>query len=195
VEAEKHKSRQKFNKIISMKKLQVFVVAIFCFVAFNANAQMSFGGTLGLTMPMGDFGTGLKTGFGLNVIGKYSLADNMAVGASVGYSSFGSGSENISFGVIPITGIFEYSFGEGAFKPYIGSDLGLYMFRSKITFLGVSSSSSSTYFGFAPTAGVMYDISDNLSFCANAKYNFVMSEGSNSTWIGLNAGIIFKLGK
>jgi len=178
-----------------MRKLQILVVAIISFVTFSANAQIGIGGTLGLTMPMGDFGTGLKTGFGFNAIGKYNLSDNMAIGASIGYSSFGTGSESLSFGVIPITGIFEYSFGEGAFKPYIGSDLGFYMFRSKITFLGTSSSATNTYFGFAPTAGVLYDISDNLSFCANAKYNFVMSENSNSTWLGINAGVIFKLGR
>lgn len=179
-----------------MRKLRILVVAvIISFVTFSASAQIGIGGTLGLTLPMGDFGDGFKTGFGFNAIGKYNLSDNMAIGVSVGYSSFGTGSENLSFGVIPIIGIFEYSFGEGAFKPYIGSDLGLYMFRSKVTFFGSSSSSSDTYLGFAPTAGIMYDISGNLSFCANAKYNFVLSEGSNSTWIGLNAGIIFKLGK
>ena len=182
-----------------MKKLQVIVVAIFCFVAFNANAQMSFGGTVGLAAPMGDFGTNLKTGFGINAIGKYSLADNMAVGFSVGYTSFGTGSSDWSYGVIPLTGIFEYSFGDGAFKPYVGTDLGLYMFRSKITitFLGSSSTSSSSdsYFGFAPTAGVMYAISDNLSFVGNLKYNFVLAKNTNATWLGVNAGVIFKLGK
>ncbi len=178
-----------------MRKLRILVVAIISFVTFSASAQIGIGGTVGLTLPMGDFGNGLKTGFGFNAIGKYNLSDNMAIGASVGYSSFGTGSDNLSFGVIPITGLFEYSFGDGAFKPYLGADLGLYMFRAKITYLGNSSSTSETYFGFAPTAGILYDLSDNLSFCANAKYNFVMSDNSNSTWIGINAGIIFNIGK
>jgi len=178
-----------------MRKLRILVVVIISFVTFSASAQIGIGGTVGLTLPMGDFGNGLNTGFGFNAIGKYILPNSMAVGVSVGYSSFGTSSESFSFGVIPITGIIEYYFGEGAFRPYLGSDLGLYMFRSKVTFLGSSSSSTDTYFGIAPTGGVSYDISDNLSLCANAKYNFVMSEGSNSTWIGLNAGVIFKLGK
>ena len=194
MEAEKQKSRQKI-KINIMRKLRILVVAIISFVTFSASAQIGIGGTVGLTLPMGDFGNGLKTGFGFNAIGKYNLSDNMAIGASVGYSSFGTGSDNLSFGVIPITGLFEYSFGSGAFKPYLGSDLGLYMFRSKVTFFGNSSSSSDTYFGFAPTAGATYEFKSNLSFCANLKYNFVMSDNSNSTWLGINAGIIFKLGK
>ena len=183
-----------------MRKLRILVVAIFSLVTFNVSAQIGIGGTLGLTMPMGDLGDGLNTGLGFNVMGKYSLSENMAVGASVGYSSFGTESENFSFGVIPITGLFEYSFGSGVFKPYLGSDLGLYMFRTKVTFFGNSSSSSDTYFGFAPTGGVMYEISNNLSICGNLKYNMVFAKdaldnSTTSTWLGINAGIIFKLGK
>lgn len=177
-----------------MKKLQILAIAIFCLATFSAKAQMNIGGTVGITLPMGDFGNGLNTGFGFNAIGKYSLSENMAVGASVGYSSFGTGSDNLSFGVIPLTGLFEYSFGSGAFKPYIGADLGLYIFRSKFTFMGSSSSSSDSYIGFAPTGGIMYEISNNLSLIANLKYNLVFSDNT-STWLGINAGISFKLGK
>jgi opacity protein-like surface antigen len=187
-----------------MRKLRILVVVIISFVTFSASAQIGIGGTVGLTLPMGDFGNGLNTGFGFNAIGKYSLSNNMAVGISLGYSSFGTGSENLSYGVIPITGLFEYSFGSGAFKPYLGTDLGLYMFRSKFsyTLLGTTTSNTNTdtYFGFAPTGGVMYEISNNLSICGNLKYNMVFAKdaldnSTTSTWLGINAGVIFKLGK
>ena len=187
-----------------MKKIKIFVFVFIGLFAFGAQAQINIGATVGLTLPMGDFGNGLNTGFGFNAIGKYSLSNNMAVGVSVGYSSFGTGSENLSYGVIPITGLFEYSFGSGAFKPYLGADLGLYMFRSKLsyTFLGTTTSNTDTksYFGFAPTGGVMYEISKNLSICGNLKYNMVFAKdaldnSTTSTWLGINAGVIFKLGK
>lgn len=183
-----------------MRKLRILVMAIISFVTFSASAQIGIGGTVGLTLPMGDFGNGLNTGFGFNVMGKYNLSENMAVGASVGYSSFGTDVDGYSFGVVPITALLEYSFASGPFKPYFGSDLGLYMFRSKFTILGRSSSSTDTYFGLAPTAGVLYDINDNLSLCGNLKYNVTftkdaLDQNQTSTWLGINAGIIYKLGK
>ncbi len=177
-----------------MRKLQILAIALFCIVTFSAKAQMNIGATVGITLPMGDLGDAYNTGFGFNAIGKYNLSDNMAIGASVGYSSFGTDFDGFSFGVIPVTGLFEFSFGSGAFKPYIGADLGLYVFRAKVTFLGSSSSSTESYIGLAPTGGIMYDINSNLAFIANLKYNMVFSDNT-STWLGINAGISFKLGK
>jgi opacity protein-like surface antigen len=59
--------------------------------------------------------------------------------------------------------------------------------------LGESSSDSKAYFGFAPTAGVLYGLSDNLSLCANLKYNYVTSEGHAATWLGINVGVVCKI--
>lgn len=183
-----------------MRKLQILAIALFCIVTFSAKAQMNIGATVGITLPMGDFGNGLETGFGFNAIGKYNLSDNMAIGASVGYSSFGTGSDNLSFGVIPVTGLLEFSFGSGALKPYIGADLGMYIFMTKFTFMGSSSSSTDAYFGLAPTGGIMFDITSNLSLIGNLKYNMVFSKDAldrsqTSSWLGINAGISLGIGK
>ena len=181
-----------------MKKVLVLIFAFLCIIVFNAQAQIDIGATIGVQIPTGSFGDGVKTGFGFNVVGKYMLKENIALGLNLGDQFFGmkdsgleSGSASVS--IIPITALFEYHFGSGKVKPYLGADLGLYVLTAKIKILGVKASSSNTYFGFAPVGGIMCELSEKMSFCANIKYNDVLSEGESSSWLGINAGIIFKI--
>ena len=181
-----------------MKKVHILILAFLSIIVFNAHAQIDIGATIGLQIPTGNFGDGVKTGFGFNVVGKYILKENIAVGLSLGYISFGmkdTGMEGISASaaIMPITGLFEYHFGSGKVRPYLGADLGLYRLTAKAKYQGVTASTSSSYFGFAPVAGIICGISEKLSFCANLKYNDVLSEGDSTTWLGINAGIILKI--
>ena len=174
-----------------MKK--ILLVAAMLLIFGIAQAQINVGATIGVQIPTGNFGDGYKTGFGINAVGKYMLNENMAVGLNLGYSRFGTGVTDFSSSMIPITGLFEYHFGTENIKPYIGADLGLYDYMVKIKFLGESSSDSKIFFGFAPTAGVLYGLNDNLSLCANLKYNYVTSEGDAATWLGINVGVVYKI--
>lgn len=172
-----------------MKK--ILLVAAMLLIFGIAQAQINVGATIGAQIPTGNFSDGFKTGFGINAVGKYMLNENMALGLNLGYSRFGTSVEGFSGSMIPITGLFEYHFGTGNIKPYIGADLGLYDYMVKIKILGESSSDSKIYFGFAPTAGALYGLSDNLSLCANLKYNYVTTEGHAATWLGINVGAIY----
>jgi opacity protein-like surface antigen len=174
-----------------MKK--TLLIAAMLLVFGVTQAQIHVGATIGPQFPLGDFGDAAKAGFGLNVAGKYMLNENMAVGLNLGYTRFGTGVEDFSYSMIPVTGLFEYHFGTGNIKPYAGADLGLYSFGVKFKIGDESSSDSKMYFGFAPTVGALYGLSDKLSLCANLKFNCVLSEGDASTWLGLNVGAIIKI--
>jgi len=184
-----------------MKKISLLIVAFIGLIVFNTQAQIHLGGTIGLQIPTGDMADGMKTGFGLDLLGKYYLNDNIAIGLDVGWARFGV--EDMGFeedidasgAFVPLTALVEYHFGTGKVKPFIGADLGLYIFKVKASYQGVSASTSESYFGFAPVGGIEYDIKDNLAFTANLKYNYIMIEDSNGSYLGINAGVIFKLNK
>ena len=158
-----------------------------------SQAQINVGATIGPQIPMGSFGDSFNVGFGFNAAGKYMLQENMAVGLNLGYSRFGTDSDGFSGSMVPITGLFEYHFTSGKFKPYIGADLGLYRYGVKYEISGSTSKDSEIYFGFAPTGGVLYGLNENLSLCANLKLNYVIAEGDGVTWLGLNFGAFFKI--
>lgn len=175
-----------------MKKL-LLAVAVVMF-AMSANAQLKLGVSGGLALPMGDFGDAAKMGFGGGVSGKYMLNEKMALGLGVGYYSFSAkddaGGSDLSFSIMPITAIFNYYLATEGFKPYVGADLGFYSFKTK--FMGISASVSKL--GFAPTVGFAYGLSDKMDLDVNAKYNYITTEGSATSYIGINVGLSFALG-
>jgi outer membrane protein W len=173
-----------------MKKLSLLFLALFCFFSFSANAQFHGGATLGLQAPIGDFSDGANMGFGINLNGKYMFKENMAVGLNLGYNRFGAEISDVSFSMIPVTGLFEYHFGGDAIKPYVGADLGIYSFGVKWKFDGESSSDSELHFGLSPVVGILYDLKENLKLCANIKMHNIFADGQTLSWFGINAGVI-----
>ena len=176
-----------------MKKSILVVLALFGFMTMNAQAQMAVGGTVGLQVPVGDFGDEANIGFGFTIIGKYMVMDNLAVGASVGYSQFGTDFDDINYSIRPITGLVEYHFGDASIRPYIGADVGVYTIKANVKTQGVKASVGDSFFGFAPTGGVTFGKSESLSFMINAKYNVMTTHDSPSSWLGVNFGAIFQL--
>ncbi|MBK7712184.1 MAG: outer membrane beta-barrel protein [Bacteroidales bacterium] len=188
-----------------MKKTLFLIVLFVGLIVSNVQAQLNFGATVGLQLPTGDMGDVLKTGFGLDLLGKYMVNDNLAVGVDVGWSRFGidmsgydlSGVDAKGSGsYVPITALLEYHFGTGKVRPFLGANVGLYTAKVKVTVQGMSVSDSQTNFGFAPVGGIEYDIQDNLAFTANLKYNYILTgDDVNDAYIGINVGIIYKLNK
>ena len=178
-----------------MNKVTLLILALFGFMTMNGQAQMSVAATVGLQVPLGDFATGRNMGLGFTIIGKYMVKDNLALGASVGFSQFstdGVGGVNIS--IMPITGLAEYHFGESSMRPYVGADLGVYTTTSSgVNGVGVNFSNSDSNFGFAPTVGLVFGKSESLTFMVNGKYNTIVGEGASSSWLGVNLGAIFQL--
>jgi opacity protein-like surface antigen len=190
----------KILKILIMRKTLILFVAFIGLIVFNTQAQINVGATVGVQIPTGSMADGMKTGFGFDLLGKYMLNDNLAVGLDVGWARFGA--EDLEYedveasgSFIPITALAEYHFGTGKVKPFAGIDLGLYIFKAKVSSQGYSVSTSDSYFGFAPLAGIEYDIKDNLAFTANLKYNYILIEEDDGSYLGINVGMIFKLNR
>lgn len=186
-----------------MKKLLFVVVAMLMFgFSSTSFAQIKVGATAGLALPMGDFGEAWKMGFGGGIEGKYFISEKLALGASLGYYAFSAkdidtdlkseGASDPSFSIMPILATVDYFFTAEGFKPFIGAGVGLFSMKSKVSvpFFGDVETTSSEL-GIAPTVGFLYGISDKLDFNVNAKYNMIFTEGSSTSYLGVNAGILF----
>ncbi|MEI7663290.1 MAG: OmpW family outer membrane protein [Bacteroidota bacterium] len=188
------------------------IVIIICFglITMSTQAQFNVGVTIGPQIPLGSMSDAMKIGFGFNIAGKYMVNQQIGVGLNIGYSSFGSTpityqgqvvstTLTSSGSAVPITALFEYHIGKGKFKPYVGADLGLYNFshtynsESGLNGSSIPVSFSKMYFGFAPTAGALFELNNKFSLCANLKYNFIASTGGSSTYMGINIGAFYKI--
>jgi len=127
---------------------------------------------------------------------RYGIGENIRVGANLGYFVKNEKDADLDISAstswVPITGTFEYSFGGESFSPYAGLDLGLYRLGVSVDADVANVTISDSYFGLAPTLGVMYNLSDNLALNANAKYHYVLAEDEAQSLIGIGAGIVFK---
>jgi len=173
---------------------------------------------IGGQLPMNsNFKNSYKIGFGGGLNAKYMVNKNIGVGLGAGYYTFGAKSEHLNelknelidengvgnidnikdnFAIIPIVGKFSYYFGQNAFKPYVGVDLGLYMLRESLNAesdgQSGSNSSSTNKFGFAPVIGFEYALSNNLGLDVNVKYHEIFSDGSNGiSSLGVNVGLVY----
>ncbi len=182
-----------------MKKLVVIISLIIGYLFFNtANAQISLGANLGSNFYYG------KPRFGVTFTGKYKINDNMFAGLNFGLASKGSAdytaplySIKITSFLVPISGLLEYHFGEYlvnevTIKPYAGVDVGCYIFNSFVAINAEKIKESKINFGLAPTFGAWYALDDKLSLGTNVKYNFVVSEGTNS-YFTLNIGALYNI--
>jgi len=153
----------------------------------------------GVQLPMGDFGKEANMGFGGELNAKYMIKDNIGVGVGVGYYTFGIKQEILDYdgatkgnaSIIPLVGKFSYAFGQNAFKPYIGADLGLYMLGTHEEAEGEKYSDSLSKFGFAPVIGIEYAFTKNLGLDVNAKYHYILTDSKATTSLGINVGIVF----
>jgi len=190
-----------------MKKLMMLMLAVILMAGFSSQSfgQIKIGANAGIGLPMGDFGDGYKMGFGGSVEGKYFLNDNLAIGATFGFYSFkmkddlltyekSESSADATFTIMPILATVDYYFATEGFKPYVGAGVGLYSWKSKVSvpYFGDVEVTGSDL-GIAPTVGFCYGLSEKIDLNVNAKYNMIFTEGSSTTFLGINAGIIVAL--
>jgi outer membrane protein W len=180
-----------------MKTLvKITAICALVLLTLSANAQIKVGAGAGIQLPMGTFGDMFNMGFGGAATGKYMLKENIAVGATIGYGMFSAkdnfGGSDMKFTIMPIAASLSYYFATEGFKPYVGADLGFYMWSIKYSGTKVGDGSD---LGFAPTVGFEYDLSESMALDVNAKYNYIMTEGDATTSLGVNVGLLFALGK
>ena len=159
-------------------------------------AQLSVGATGGAVIWSAEGESNTFPGGTLTL--RYGIGEKIRVGANLGYFVKSvnevDGDLDISGSIsgVPITGTFEYSFGGESFSPYAGLDLGFYRLGVSFKEDGANLTISDSFFGLAPTLGVMYNLSDNLALNANAKYHYVLAGDEALGLIGIGAGIVFK---
>jgi len=180
-----------------MKKV-VFVLLVLAFFVGNVNAQkgkMQAGGQVGISIPMGDLGDGANLGFAFQGNFLYGILPSLDLTGSLGYISWGTDSDNISFSSVPLTFGGRYYFQRGQFTPYGLAELGLHFTSSSVeipSFLGFGGGTidgSSTDFGIGLGGGFLYDL-ETFKLDVNAKINIV--SGFNNLMI--MAGVLFPIG-
>lgn len=183
-----------------MKKL-LFIVLVTVFAVTFANAQSKMAASVQgtLSFPTGDFRDGAGTGFGAAGTFIYSVSPMLDVTGSVGYLKWGSKESipgyEVSFSDIPILVGLRYTFGKGQFLPYGAAEVGLHMLSTSVkgNLFGFSVDKSDTKFGITPGFGFLYKFNPKTSLDVNAKYNIIFTEGSSTTHLSVNVGVLFGL--
>ena len=180
-----------------MKKI-LFVLLVLSLFIGNINAQegkMKAGAQVGISLPMGDLGDGANLGFGFQGNFLYGLNQNIDLTGSIGYISWGTDSEHLSFSSVPVTFGGRYYFQKGQITPYGLAELGIHFTSATFDFptisgfsFGGSNTVSSSDFGLGLGGGILYDIG-SVQLDINAKINIV--SGFNN--IMIMAGAIFPL--
>lgn len=176
-----------------MKKVLVVLVALLCLVGIS-NAQSKFGVSAQgvLSLPMGDFGNGFKTGFGATGTVTYMATKELDVVATFGYLTYTSkASSDATFSTMPILGGIRYYFANKDFKPYLTAQAGIFSSKAKVKIFGFEVESTSSDFGFVGGAGFLYKLGNKLNLDVTATFNSISSSGSSTTFVNVMAGVHF----
>jgi opacity protein-like surface antigen len=177
-----------------VNRFPLMIVLIISLVAVPAlvygQGKMAIGGGLELAFPMGDFGDAANMGFGVTLGGVYHYQPQIDFLASLGYISYGTESDAVSFSMIPIQFGGRYLLTpKNNGGPYVGALLGLHMVSSKVESVYIDDSETKTKFSFAPMAGYELKMNEQMSLDLSARYQIV----SDASYFGIRAGINYGL--
>lgn len=164
--------------------------------AASAQAQVSVGVGGGLTIPIGDFGDGFKTGWhGLANVG-YDLPSGLGLRGDFYY---GQNSVDVTgaSGKAKLAGGFGnvlYNFkGAGTIHPYVLGSLGFINAKGDVSAGGVSASGSETKIAFGGGAGVKFKAGSDANIFVEGRYISVNTSGSKTNFIPITVGVSFGL--
>lgn len=193
-----------------MKKFIKTVAAALIVTAFTTNANAQFSVGLDAALPLGDFSDASSFGFGLSLGYDFPLSDQMSVGGQAGYTFFPAKTPDLapddysaSYSVVPILGNFKYYFADNTNGFYGMASLGISIFSSKVEYTYDSfdfvngafvttkekfeADNSGSYLTFAPGIGMILNEKIDL----NARYMFISSEGSSTSYLNIRAAYNF----
>lgn len=188
-----------------MRHVPRLIIVTFMFFTVNDFAQMyervpQMRLTLqaGIQTPTGDFSNSAATGFGLNGTFEYWQNTPLAFTGSFGYNHFRAsgdlpGDWNYSFSDLPIMLGIRYYLSRGDIHPYLGTELGLRILTSSLTRTEGNTTTTidetSSRFGLDPMVGFRYHLSQGTDLDFNLKYNLIATDGGNTDFLGINAGL------
>jgi hypothetical protein len=144
----------------------------------------------GASVPMGDFGDFVGTGYGFGVNGTYYFTPAWGVGANIVWNSYGFDEAILSDTNITIWEFSthaKYMFTQGAVAPYAKAMMG--MFNS-----AVEGSDSVTDWGIGGGFGLQWNPpTSNVGLFAEGMYNNVFTDGSSTNYFGARVGVNFSI--
>lgn len=160
---------------------------------------VSVGASGGLSLPMGDLGKGVESGY--SVAGHIFLAPAsmtmLSFRGDVSYDSWkGKGASAASVdantSAMGFAGNALFTLGESnaAMRPYLLGGGGAYRFKSSAEVLGVETESTTTKPGIQIGAGANFKLSGFSTFL-EAKYVNVFTEGSSTGYVPITFGVRF----
>lgn len=178
-----------------MKKAVFILLVLFLFIG-NLNAQegkMHAGAQVGISLPMGSFGDIANMGFGFAGNFFYGINNNIDVTGSIGYISWGTDFDEISYSNIPILAGARYYFQKSQFTPYGLAELGMNLFSIDLPEYEIfgqtyGGSESTSEFGLNIGGGFLYNLG-NMDLDVNAKINII----SDLNHLTLFAGLRFPI--
>jgi hypothetical protein len=132
----------------------------------------------------GDASDSYKTGLAIDVGYYYRASSNFFVGVAGGLHQFAGEGGAGDLNVIPLNLAFKYNFALTGIQPYIGAEGGPYI---------LSNGSSETKFGVTPRIGLRVPLSRGIDLDLNLKYNVVLQDPDNFTYVGANGGFAYIL--
>lgn len=150
-------------------------------------AQYSFGFEAGVLAPAGaeQAETPNLTGFGIGI--RVDITEKFKGGAL--YSRYtrreGSGSDFIRYLTTPVMGFLEYRFLDSELTPYASFDFGFYLQRDISD--NIATETGLTY-GFSPSGGLLYKLSDGFVISATARYHFRYNDVDFDNLLGVTVG-------
>ena len=187
-----------------MKKILLTLFALVTIYSVS-QAQFSVGVTGGPSFSTGNSANVFDNGYNVGIEARYQASPNVMAGISYQRFSFGVNAlglniPGVDFTMSPVTASLAFSPMTEGFTPYVGIKGGIYNTQIN-SFINISR----TYFGFAPTAGILIPISKSVDIHANAEYHTVfmnetipfteISLSENITMVPINIGLSFKLGQ
>jgi len=174
--------------------LSLLIVVLFTVTNLNAKDKMSLGGGLVVSLPMGDFGESANTGFGATAVFELSLMPQLVGVANIGYISYGTDVDEVSFSTVPLLFGVKYFFVPGVGFYGIGQ-LGFNFFSASVDipdiggFGGGSVSTTSTEFTFVIGAGYELPVGSNISLDFNGTFNLISDFNNIQLWAGAKFGL------
>lgn len=164
-----------------------------------ADKPVTFGVSGGLSLPMGDFGEGLSSGYNItgHVYFKPAALKSLRLRGDVSFDRFGFDGVDGNFRSLGFVGNVVYDFptqSSSMVKPYVLGGLGLYNGKGSVELnTGVGNldvSGSETNLGLQVGGGLAFQLSGFSTF-AEAKLVNVFSEGESSRFIPITFGVRF----
>jgi hypothetical protein len=163
--------------------------------AQSTERSVSVGVSGGLSLPLGDFGRVLNSGYNLtgHLYLKPAALQSVRLRADVSYDRWDLDGFNANTRSIGFAGNVVYDFpteSASMVKPYVLGGLGLFSLKTTATSSGITNRSGDTNLGLQVGGGLTFQLSGFSTF-AEARFVNVFGDGGSSRFVPITFGVRF----